>query len=165
MLLACASAVHHFLPANRALFAYLVTRSHFISQFRALALIQLQNVGIGAGVPNYFTSNPEFLEFELENAIVVLPQDRPQNSKDWIGGLTYAGITESYTIYLQQPGDFQLPAAEITVPFASAPLQDHMADLRLPALLFMPEGACRWSVRQGRPNRRWHRIPCRIQNH
>jgi hypothetical protein len=60
-------------------------------------------------VPNYFTGSPDFPEFELDNSIVVLPQDRPQNSNEQIGGVTYAGITETYTIYPQQLGDFRLP--------------------------------------------------------
>jgi len=54
-------------------------------------------------VPNYFAGSPDFPELEIENAIVVLPQDRPQNSNEQIGSSTYAGITESYTIYSQQP--------------------------------------------------------------
>jgi hypothetical protein len=56
---------------------------------------------ISVFVPNYFTGSPDFPDFELENAIVVLPQDRPQNSSEQIGGVTYAGITETYTIYPQ----------------------------------------------------------------
>src|SRR5437899_1809808 len=47
-------------------------------------------------VPNYFTGTPEFPEFEIENAIVVLPQDRPENSNTQIAGTSYAGITETY---------------------------------------------------------------------
>jgi|SRR5271156_5094197 len=72
-------------------------------------------------VPNYFTGSPEFPEFEIDNAIVVLPQDRPQNSNEQIGGVTYAGITETYTLYPQQPRDFRLPPAAITISYASAP--------------------------------------------
>ena len=62
-------------------------------------------------VPNYFTGSPEFPEFEMENAIIVMPQDRPENSNTQIGGATYAGITETYVIYPQQAGDFHLPPA------------------------------------------------------
>ncbi len=87
-------------------------------------------------VPNYFTGSPDFPEFEIENAIVVLPQDRPQNANEQINGVTYAGITETYTIYPQQPGDFQLPPAEIVVPYASAPPKTAVAHLSLPALAF-----------------------------
>jgi hypothetical protein len=87
-------------------------------------------------VPNYFTGSPDFPEFELDNAIVVLPQDRPQNSNEQIGGVTYAGITETYTIYPQQPGDFRLPPAQLTVSYASAPPQSTSVHLSLPGLTF-----------------------------
>ena len=87
-------------------------------------------------VPNYFTGSPEFPEFEIDNAIVVLPQDRPQNSNEQVGGVTYAGITETYTIYPQQPGEFQLPAAQITVSYAGAPPKSTEAHMHLPALTF-----------------------------
>jgi hypothetical protein len=87
-------------------------------------------------VPNYFSGAPDLPEFELENAIVVLPQETPQNSNEHLETVTYAGITETYTIYPQQPGDFQLPPADITVPYASAPPQTTVAHLALPALRF-----------------------------
>jgi len=87
-------------------------------------------------VPNYFTGSPDFPEFELENAIVVLPQDRPENSSEHVGAATYAGITETYTIYPQQPGDFHLPPAEISVSYASAPPTSSTAHVPLPALTF-----------------------------
>jgi BatD DUF11 like domain len=90
-------------------------------------------------VPNYFTGSPDFPEFELENAIVVLPQDRPQNSNEQIDGKTHSGITETYTIYPQQPGDFQLPPAEITVSYASTPPETTEARLPLPSLSFHAE--------------------------
>lgn len=90
-------------------------------------------------VPNYFTGSPAFPEFELENAIVVLPQDRPQNSNEQLRGITYAGITQTYTIYPQQPGDFRLPSAEVTVSYAGAPPKSTIAHLALPALSFHAE--------------------------
>lgn len=87
-------------------------------------------------VPNYFTGSPDFPEFEIENAIVVLPQDRPQNTNEQIGGITYAGITETYTIYPQQPGDFRLPPAHVTVTYASTPPKTTIAVVPLPSLDF-----------------------------
>ncbi len=87
-------------------------------------------------VPNYFTGSPEFPEFEMENAIIVMPQDRPENSNTQIGGATYAGITETYVIYPQQAGDFHLPPAEILVPYAIAPPKSVQAKVSLPALSF-----------------------------
>ena len=95
-------------------------------------------------VPNYFSGAPDLPEFELENAIVVLPQETPQNSNEHLGTATYAGITETYTIYPQQPGDFQLPPADITVPYASTPPQTTVAHLAIPTLRFhadLPDAA------------------------
>jgi hypothetical protein len=85
-------------------------------------------------VPNYFTGSPDFPEFELENVIVVLPQETPQNSSERVNGTTYAGITEVYTLYPQQPGDFSLPPAQVDVPYANAPPKTSLAHLTLPPL-------------------------------
>ena len=87
-------------------------------------------------VPNYFTGSPNFPEFEIENAIVVSPQDRPTNSNKQIGSVRYAGITETYVIYPQQAGDFHLPIEQLTVPYALAPPNSTVAHVPLPALAF-----------------------------
>jgi hypothetical protein len=87
-------------------------------------------------VPNYFTGSPDFPEFEIENAIVVSPQDRPTNSNTQIGGVRYAGITETYVIYPQQAGDFHLPREQVTVPYALAPPKSTIAHVPLPSLEF-----------------------------
>jgi hypothetical protein len=87
-------------------------------------------------VPNYFTGSPEFPEFELENAIVVLPQDRPENSNTQINGVSYAGITQTYVLYPQQAGDFRLPSAQMTVPYAAASSKPTIAHPFLPTLSF-----------------------------
>jgi hypothetical protein len=87
-------------------------------------------------VPNYFTGSPDFPEFEIENAIVVLPQERPQNVNEQINGTTYAGIIETYSLYPQQPGDFHLPPAQLTVPYASNPPKTTVAQVPLPSLTF-----------------------------
>jgi hypothetical protein len=87
-------------------------------------------------VPNYFTGSPDFPEFELENAIVVLPQERPQNANDHIHGVTYAAIKETYTLYPQQPGDFQLPPAQISVTYAFKPPQSTTRRASIPPLKF-----------------------------
>jgi BatD DUF11 like domain len=87
-------------------------------------------------VPNYFTGAPDFPEFELENAIVVLPQDRPEHSNTQIGNATYFGITQTYIIYPQQPGDYHLPPAKFSVPYAIAPPKTTTAEVTLPTLSF-----------------------------
>ncbi len=90
-------------------------------------------------VPNYFTGSPDFPEFEMENAIVVLPQDRPENSNTEVNGVRYAGITETYVLYPQQAGEFHLPPAQVTVPYAAAPPKTTTASVRFPALSFRAE--------------------------
>jgi len=90
-------------------------------------------------VPNYFTGSPEFPEFEIDNAIVVLPQDRPENSNTQIGNATYFGITQTYTIYPQEAGDFHIPPAKLSVPYATAPPKSTTAEVALPALSFHAE--------------------------
>jgi hypothetical protein len=90
-------------------------------------------------VPNYFTGAPEFPEFEIENAIVVLPQDRPENSNAQINGKTYAGITQTYVIYPQQAGDFHVPSAKLSIPYAIAPPKSTTASPSLPSLTFHAE--------------------------
>jgi len=112
-----------------------IVRAHF-EPAKDILVGQPVRLIVSVFVPNYFTGSPEFPEFEIENAIIVLPQDRPQNSNEQIGGVTYAGITETYTIYPQQPGDFQLPSAEITVPYANAPPENTVVHLALPPLVF-----------------------------
>ena len=87
-------------------------------------------------VPNFFTDSPDFPVFELENAIVVLPEETPQNFNEQLNGQTYAGIRRTYFLYPQQPGDFRLPPAQLTVPYASAPPKTTEAHLTLPQLTF-----------------------------
>ena len=87
-------------------------------------------------VPNFFTGSPDFPIFELENAIVVLPEETPQNLNEQVNGQTYAGIRRTYFLYPQQPGDFRLPPAQLTVPYASAPPKTTEAHLTLPPLTF-----------------------------
>ena len=90
-------------------------------------------------VPNYFTGSPRFPEFEIENAILILPQDRPENSNIQRNGVSYAGITETYVIYPQQAGDFRLPPAKIEVPYAISPPKSTTVQVSLPPLSFHAE--------------------------
>ena len=112
-----------------------VVRAH-LEPAKGILAGQPVRLVVSVFVPNYFTGSPDFPEFELDNAIVVLPQDRPQNSNEQIGGVTYAGITETYTIYPQQPGDFRLPAAQIAVSYASKPPESTIAHIPIPVLIF-----------------------------
>jgi hypothetical protein len=87
-------------------------------------------------VPNFFTGSPDFPAFDLEDAIVVLPEDTPANISEQINGQTYAGISRTYFIYPQQAGDFKLPPAQFTVPYAKAPPKTTQVVLTLPSLTF-----------------------------
>jgi len=87
-------------------------------------------------VPNYFTGSPDLPTFELDNAIVVLSEDTPQHLNDRINGQSYAGIRRTYLIYPQQPGDFRLPPAQLTVPYAGVPPKTTVAHPALPSLAF-----------------------------
>ena len=87
-------------------------------------------------VPNFFTGSPDFPIFEMENAIVVLPEETPQNLNEQVNGQTYAGIRRTYFLYPQQPGVFRLPPAQLTVPYANAPPKTTEAHLVLPPLKF-----------------------------
>jgi hypothetical protein len=103
---------------------------------RGILVGQPVRVVVTVYVPNYFTGSPDFPEFEIENAIVVLPQDRPTNSNTQISGVRYAGIIETYVIYPQQAGDFHLPREQVTVPYALAPPKSTTAHVSLPPLEF-----------------------------
>lgn len=90
-------------------------------------------------VPNYFTGSLDFPELEVENAIVVLPQDRPAHSNTQIGNATYYGITQTYVIYPQQAGDFHVPPAKLSVPYTITPPKSITAEVSLPAISFHAE--------------------------
>jgi hypothetical protein len=131
----------HYLPMWLALFAIgsfaqrPFVRAH-LEPANEVTVGQPVHLAVTVLVPNFFTGAVDLPEFELENAIVILPQDRPQHSNEQVGGVTYAGITQTYTIYPQQPGKFRLPAAQITVPYAENPPKTTIVHLSLPGLAF-----------------------------
>ena len=87
-------------------------------------------------VPNFFTGEPLFPTFELENAIVVLPEEATENFNEQINGQSLSGIRRTYFLYPQQVGDFRLPPVQITVPYANSPPKTTEAHLTLPTLTF-----------------------------
>ncbi|HEY6991044.1 MAG TPA: BatD family protein, partial [Bryobacteraceae bacterium] len=103
---------------------------------RPIIVGQAVRVNVTVLAPNYFLGEPEFPQININNAIVVLPGETPQNSSETIGGQTYAGITVTYLIYPQQPGTFKLPTAEIAVKYASDPPKSAEVHLTLPAITF-----------------------------
>jgi hypothetical protein len=103
---------------------------------RPIIVGQTVRINVTVLVPNYFLGEPEFPQFDMDNAIVVLPGETPQNSNETIAGQTYAGISVTYMIYPQQPGSFKLPPAEIAVKYASDPPKSTEVRLALPTLTF-----------------------------
>ncbi|HZS56351.1 MAG TPA: BatD family protein [Bryobacteraceae bacterium] len=103
---------------------------------RPIIVGQGVRVNVTVLVPNYFLGAPGFPELNVENAIVVQPQETPQNSNETINGQTFAGIGVTYLIYPQQPGTFKLPAAAVTVKYASNPPESTEMRLPLPAVSF-----------------------------
>jgi len=87
-------------------------------------------------VPNFFTGEPLFPTFELENAIVVLPEESTENFNETVNGQSLSGIRRTYFLYPQQAGDFHLPSVQIVVPYAIAPPKGTEAHLTLPRLTF-----------------------------
>lgn len=87
-------------------------------------------------VPNFFTAAPEFPQFELNNAIVVLSEGDAQHINSTDRGVFYAGIRRKYTIYPEQAGDFTLPPAQIRVRYAAHPPETTEAVLSLPPRIF-----------------------------
>jgi BatD DUF11 like domain len=87
-------------------------------------------------VPNFFTGAPDFPTFELENAIVVLPEETAENFNEPVNGQTYSGIRRTYLLYPQLAGDFRLPSPQVGVVYASAPPKTAEAHLTLPPLTF-----------------------------
>ena len=87
-------------------------------------------------VPNFFTGEPLFPTFELEDAIVVLPEEATENFNEKINGQSLSGIRRTYFLYPQQAGDFRLPSIQIVVPYAIAPPKGTEAHLTLPQLSF-----------------------------
>ncbi|SDF43861.1 BatD family protein [Terriglobus roseus] len=112
-----------------------VVRAHF-EPSQNIMVGQPVKLIVSVFVPNYFTGSPDFPEFEMENAVVVMPQDRPENSNTQIGDAKYFGITQTYVVYPQQAGDFHLPIIKLSVPYAKTPPQTTKAQVTVPTLSF-----------------------------
>jgi hypothetical protein len=97
---------------------------------------QAVRVRVSVLVPNYFMGQPDFPQFNMDDAIVVLPGETPENSNETIAGESYAGISVTYLVYPQQPASFKLPDVEIGVKYAANPPKSAEARLRLPSLTF-----------------------------
>lgn len=112
-----------------------VVRAHF-EPSQNIMVGQPVKLIVSVFVPNYFTGSLDFPEFEMENAVVVMPQDRPENSNTQIGDAKYFGITQTYVIYPQQVADFRLPTIKLSVPYAQTPPKTTVAQVVVPTLSF-----------------------------
>ncbi len=94
------------------------------------------SVDVDVYVPNFFTSPPQFPVFELENAIVTLPDARSQNLSKTVNGEQFSGIRRTYLVIPQRAGDYALPPASIPLGYAAVPGQSTAAFVNLPPTKF-----------------------------
>jgi len=66
-------------------------------------------------VTTWLTRAPGFPVFEMEGALVVLPDERSSNLTERINGQSWFGVSRSYLIYAQEPREYEVPAVEIAV--------------------------------------------------
>ena len=89
-------------------------------------------------VTTWLTGSPEYPLFELEGALVVLPEERPVNLTENIEGNTWFGLRRSYLIYPQEPREYQIPSNTVIVRYgqasepASLRLEQHTFNARIP---------------------------------
>jgi hypothetical protein len=105
---------------------------------------QTVQVDVRVLVPNFFLSAPQFPLFEIEGAVVTMPDEGAVNLNDTIGGESYAGVQRSYSIVPQRPGELTLPPARITFKYAKVPGTSTDGFVTLPPetiAVDLPEGA------------------------
>jgi hypothetical protein len=76
-------------------------------------------VTVDVFAPAFFTSPPQFPLFELLNALVTLPEERPQNLDETVDGVQYSGIRRRYAVVPQIPGEYHVPAIEIELGYSA----------------------------------------------
>lgn len=95
---------------------------------------QQVRVDVTVLAPNFFLSPPQFPTLSIPGAMANLLDERALNSTETIDGVSYAGITKSYAVTPQQPGELRLPPAEIAFTYAAEPGQPAVpAKVALPA--------------------------------
>jgi len=82
-------------------------------------------------VTTWLTGAPEYPQLELPGAIVVLPEERPLNLNEDFDGERWFGLSRSYFIYPQEPGEYVTPPAEVVVKYGGGS--------RSPARMVIPE--------------------------
>lgn len=69
--------------------------------------------------PGFFTSPPDLPLFEMEDALVTLPEQRAQNLVETIDGVQYAGIRRQYAIVPERAGPFSIPPISINFAYSA----------------------------------------------
>ncbi len=87
-------------------------------------------------VPNYFLQPPQFPQFDLPGATVLLQDGQALNLNETIGETLYSGIQRTYIVVPQRDGTFTLPQAEITFGYAAVPGQMTQGKVSLPQFRF-----------------------------
>jgi hypothetical protein len=106
-----------FLAPLQALAAGPYARSALEDQGPFVADQQIY-VTVDVFAPNFFTSPPQFPLFELPNALVTLPEERPQNLDETVDGVQYSGIRRRYVVVPQIPGEYHVPVIEIELGYS-----------------------------------------------
>jgi hypothetical protein len=65
-------------------------------------------------VPTFFASPPRWPSIDMPGAVITLPEGQELNLTETIGGVSYAGIRQTYHVVAQREGEFALPPARIT---------------------------------------------------
>ncbi len=105
---------------------------------------QQVRVDVQVLVPNYFMSGLTFPAIDVPGAVVARPDQSAQHLNEVIGGESYAGLQESFTVTPQRAGEFTLPPARITFRYAAEPGKATEAAVTLPPQRFtakLPPGA------------------------
>ncbi len=87
-------------------------------QPRTAIVGQPVRVAVEVAVPNWFLAEPQYPALDIPGAVAVLPEETPVNSSERVGGRSYSAIKRTYLVYPQQPGEFTLPPAQVTVTYA-----------------------------------------------
>lgn len=104
-------------PSVEVMAAEPFARARIVTEGRIIAGERIE-LAVDVLVPNFFKAPPEFPLFDLENAIVILPDSRAVNLSDTSGGVQYSGIRRSYEIIPQVAGGYRLPEVRVAIAFA-----------------------------------------------
>lgn len=90
-------------------------------------------------VTTWLTGAPVFPQFDMDGALVILPEERAVNLTERIEGRNWFGLTRSYLIYPQEPREYQTPVETVIVRYGQAkeparlPFRQHKFRARIPA--------------------------------